>query len=230
MTDDRTLDRAARSWLEEGPTRAPDRPVEAALSRIQVTRQERDMLPRRITQMPMFAKLAAAAVVLVGIGGGAILALNDSLPSVGASPSPVGPASASPQASVADPIGEYRSLRNAVCVKATEAVSAVDLGGLYDTTLSAPERAAVNAEHVKYTDAVEAAAAELAAIDPPAALAAEHWKDVAREESIAALHGLFDERVAAGDIAGGAALDEAIVRAAQGRSEFEGANRLIGCP
>ena len=42
MTDDRSLERAARSWLEEGPTRAPDRPVDAALARIQTTRQERD--------------------------------------------------------------------------------------------------------------------------------------------------------------------------------------------
>ena len=38
MTDDRTLERAARSWLEEGPNRAPDRPVEAALSRIELER------------------------------------------------------------------------------------------------------------------------------------------------------------------------------------------------
>ena len=31
MTDDRSLERAARSWIEAGPTRAPDRVVEAAL-------------------------------------------------------------------------------------------------------------------------------------------------------------------------------------------------------
>ena len=47
MTDDRSIDRAleraARSWIEEGPTRAPDRPVDAALSRIQTTNQERDL-------------------------------------------------------------------------------------------------------------------------------------------------------------------------------------------
>ena len=30
MTDDRSLERAARSWLESGPTQAPERAVEAA--------------------------------------------------------------------------------------------------------------------------------------------------------------------------------------------------------
>src|SRR5262245_40966298 len=43
MTDDRSLERAARSWLEIGPTTAPDRPVDAALLRIQSTPQERDL-------------------------------------------------------------------------------------------------------------------------------------------------------------------------------------------
>jgi hypothetical protein len=99
------------------------------------------------------------------------------------------------------------------------------------THLLPPEgRDAVNTEHVKYTEAVEAAASELAALELLAALAEDHWKDVAREESIAALHRLFDERVAAGDIAGGAALDEAIVRAAEADQEFEDRNRLFGCP
>jgi len=31
MTDDRSLERAARSWLESGPTEAPDHAVDAAL-------------------------------------------------------------------------------------------------------------------------------------------------------------------------------------------------------
>lgn len=70
MTDDRTLDRVARSWLEEGPTRAPDRPVEAALARIQTTPQERDLrLPWRYRQMNSSLKLAvgAAAVAVAAI-------------------------------------------------------------------------------------------------------------------------------------------------------------------
>ena len=50
MTDDRSLERAARSLIEAGPTRAPERAVEAALSRIQTTSQERGLrVPWRIT-------------------------------------------------------------------------------------------------------------------------------------------------------------------------------------
>ena len=52
MTDDRSLERAARSWLETGPTQAPDRAVEAALLRIETTPQERDLrIPWRFTDM-----------------------------------------------------------------------------------------------------------------------------------------------------------------------------------
>ena len=43
MNDDRSLERAARSWLEAGPTQAPDRAVEAALLQIETTSQERDL-------------------------------------------------------------------------------------------------------------------------------------------------------------------------------------------
>jgi len=66
MNDDRTLERAARSWLEEGPTQAPDRAVDAAIARIQTTSQERELwLPWRSNRMNRFAIPAAAALVVV---------------------------------------------------------------------------------------------------------------------------------------------------------------------
>lgn len=70
MNDDRTLERAARSWLEEGPTQAPDRTVEGALSRIQATRQERDLwIPWRFPTMKPLTRIAmVAAVAAVSIG------------------------------------------------------------------------------------------------------------------------------------------------------------------
>ena len=77
MTDDRTLERAARSWLEEGPTRAPDRPVEAALSRIQTTHQERDLrIPWRFPSMNPIIRIAAAALVAAVALGGVYLAFK----------------------------------------------------------------------------------------------------------------------------------------------------------
>jgi hypothetical protein len=70
MTDDRTLERAARSWIEVGPTQAPDRAVEAALLQIQTIPQERDLrIPWRLPTMNPFARATVIAVVaLVAIG------------------------------------------------------------------------------------------------------------------------------------------------------------------
>jgi hypothetical protein len=96
MTDDRSLERAARSWLEEGPIRTPDRPIEAALARIQTTRQERDLrVPWRYKTMSPAIRLAAAAAVLVAVGVGAF-ALRQS-------PASIGTPSANPPTATANP-------------------------------------------------------------------------------------------------------------------------------
>jgi hypothetical protein len=77
MTDDRSLERAARSWLEAGPTEAPDRAVEAALLRIQTTPQERDLrIPWRLPKMTTPARVATAAVIGVLAVGGALFILG----------------------------------------------------------------------------------------------------------------------------------------------------------
>jgi hypothetical protein len=110
MTDDRSFERAARSWLEVGPTEAPDRVVEAALLRIQTTPQERDLrIPWRFPTMTTPARVAAAAVIGVLAIGGALFVLRPGLSSVGgpglspiASPSPT--AGLSPAAS-SSPVG-----------------------------------------------------------------------------------------------------------------------------
>jgi hypothetical protein len=77
MTEDRSLERAARSWLENGPTQAPDRAVEAALLRIQTTPQERDLrIPWRFSTMSTPARVATAAVIGVLVVGGAFFILG----------------------------------------------------------------------------------------------------------------------------------------------------------
>jgi hypothetical protein len=73
MTDDRSLERAAQSWLELGPTQAPDHAVDAALARIQTTRQERGpWIPWRMPTMNSASRLVAglaaiATVIVVGV-------------------------------------------------------------------------------------------------------------------------------------------------------------------
>jgi len=72
MNDDRSVERAARSWIETGPTQAPDRVVERALLTIETTRQERDLgIPWRFPIMTTPARVAAAAVTIVLLVGGA---------------------------------------------------------------------------------------------------------------------------------------------------------------
>ena len=89
MTDDRTLERAARSWLEEGPTRAPDRPVAAALARIQTTRQERGpWIPWRLPSMNPLVRVAAAAALVVVAVGGAFYLFGGRSGGIGGPPTP----------------------------------------------------------------------------------------------------------------------------------------------
>ena len=100
MTDDRSFERAARSWLEIGPTQAPERAIEAAFLEIQTTPQERDWhIPWRLPTMTNPARLAAAAVIGVLAIGGAIYAINPGGSSFGVGgqgPSPTPSPSPSP--------------------------------------------------------------------------------------------------------------------------------------
>ena len=104
MNDEQRFDRTARTWLEDGPTRAPDRAVDAALLRIQTLPQERDLrIPWRLPKMTTPARVAAAAVIGVLAVGGALYALAPGSsgpggpgPAVSPTPSPPPSASASP--------------------------------------------------------------------------------------------------------------------------------------
>jgi hypothetical protein len=97
MTDDRSLERAARSWLEAGPTEAPDRAVEAALHRIRTTPQERDLrIPWRLPKMTIPVRVAAAAVIGVVAVGGALFMLGTPGQSGVGGPGPTSSPTASP--------------------------------------------------------------------------------------------------------------------------------------
>jgi hypothetical protein len=79
MTDDRSLERAARSFIEPGPTRAPEAALERALLLIETTPQERDLrIPLRFSTMTTPARVAAAAVIGVLAIGGALFLLGKS--------------------------------------------------------------------------------------------------------------------------------------------------------
>lgn len=77
MTDDRSLERVIRSWLEEGPTVAPERPIDAAFALIDQTSQEWGQLaPWRRQIMHQSVRLAGAVVVATIAVAGAFLVFS----------------------------------------------------------------------------------------------------------------------------------------------------------
>ena len=113
MTDDRSLERAARSWLETGPSQAPDRAVDAALLQIQTTPQERDLwIPWRLPKMTTTTRIATAAGIGVLVVGGAFFAFGRSsspIAAPGQSPTPIPTATPAPTPSPS-PVADYSDL------------------------------------------------------------------------------------------------------------------------
>jgi hypothetical protein len=104
MTNDRSLERAARSWIEAGPTLAPEHVVEAALQTIESTPQERDwIVPWRslIVNGPLkYAAVAALGVLLIL---GAILVVRPPEQTVGVTYPSTGPSTPTVAPSLAPP-------------------------------------------------------------------------------------------------------------------------------
>jgi hypothetical protein len=102
MTDDRSIDRilerAARSWIELGPTAAPPRVVDAALALIDDTPQERDWFPWRSPHMTPSARVVA----LVAIGA-LVLAGAFAFAGIGGRGSPLPSTAPSPSQAAASP-------------------------------------------------------------------------------------------------------------------------------
>jgi hypothetical protein len=90
MTDDRSLERAARSWLEAGPNRAPDQAVQAALDRIESTPQDPVWpFPRIHRWIGPTYRFASAFTVIAAVAiGGLLLLQRGSGPGPAISPSP----------------------------------------------------------------------------------------------------------------------------------------------
>jgi len=87
MTANHDLERRLeRYYAAEPPSRAPDWVLQSALSTIEDTRQRRGLIAlRRYSHLTTFTKLAAAAVVVIAVGGFALWQFG---PSSGGPPAP----------------------------------------------------------------------------------------------------------------------------------------------
>jgi hypothetical protein len=166
MTDDRSLERAARSFIEVGPTRAPEAAVEAALLRIQSTSQERDWFPWRIPRMTTPLRLAllvgAAVLAIAGLG---LLASGSPGPGPAPSSSPTPAPSPSLDAAVQAPLptrlrGDWQALATAAITNVTPAGEPIQLSLDWD----GGERAWIQTstgDQVLMSDSLEAAEGEI---------------------------------------------------------------------
>ena len=102
MSNKREFEPIARAFMASGPTQLADRVLESSLAEVHHTRQRRVLLraPWRTPVMNIYAKLAAAAVVVVAVGALSVwfLSPGSSAP-VGGAPAPSASPSASPELS-----------------------------------------------------------------------------------------------------------------------------------
>jgi len=133
MTNERDFDRIARAFMADGPTQLADRVLDSSLADVHHTRQRRALLraPWRTPVMNIYAKLAAAAVVVVAVGALGVWFLNpgsssapeggeptqSAAPTAAPSPSPTPEPSAVPPSGggSAPPLtGTFTSTRNGI--------------------------------------------------------------------------------------------------------------------
>ena len=105
-------DEILAAWLDEGPTRLPDATRRAIAVAARTTDQKRRSMwaPWRIVPMPMFARVAAVAIAVIAIAGGAVYFLG---PNQGVG---VPPPAALPTASSALTWTSYHSSRFAYTI------------------------------------------------------------------------------------------------------------------
>jgi hypothetical protein len=232
MSEDKRYERGARTWLEEGPTRAPERAIEDALATIEVTPQERNLrVPWRMPVMSLPIRLAAVAVLVALAAGGTYLvagALPDTSPTV----TPV-PAVASPSPDAAeDAMVAYRGTRNEICNAAMIAKDplAKRYANVTDPAASETERAdAVEAlkELVVLNDGV---ADQLAAVGVPPEFVAEHATNLAQFRDLTTLVREVAALLDAGNVADAGAVDRATDLIGRQIEAWESRNRLFPCP
>jgi hypothetical protein len=225
--DDRSLERAARSWLEEGPTQAPDWAVDAALIRTQRTRQETSLqLPRRLSPMrPLFrvAPLALVAVVALALG---LYSLRPGATGGQPTQPPLATASAPPTATPAPTdttLAAYRAARDAVCARLTASP-------IPDVPDWAADPSAAAAFLTAAIDRGNQEVTALAALSAPSTVEAEHLANIQTARDTVAVLDHERQLLLDGKVSDALAVDAATAPLNSSFQAFEAKYGLAACP
>ena len=229
MNAGRDVERQISAWLtDEATDRSRDRVLAAVHQAVERMPQRRFGAGWRDPMYvnPTRLALMAAALVVAVVGGAVIGRMTTS----GGSGAPA-PA-ATPSGAPVDPMVQYRIERDEICERYVAETDPLrpQFEDLYDQEESiserAPKVAALDAFAAQYDLMVD----ELAELDAPPQIAADHSAAVARYDAVASLiHGIV-ERLNAGDLAGAESLGLGTDPIGIEIEQFERNYGLVGCP
>ena len=237
MNDEQRFDRSVRSWLDDGPSRAPVRTVEAAISQITTTPQERDLrVPWRTPPMTFPVRIAALAVVVALLAAGAAIIVSGARttsppqtppPAIGESPTPA-PATEN----VGDALAAYAQARNTICDEAESEAAALRPRYENAWNADAPEadRMAAVAALADAAGLGDRVLGQLRAMDVPPEQVADHAANIAHMEDLTALIRIDVSLLQEGRLVEAVAIDRATEPIAAKVEQFERRLGLHGCP
>ena len=229
MNAGRDVERLIAGWLaEEAAPRAPDRVLDGARRSITRTGQRRIVVAWREPMYMSPLRLAGiAAALAVAMVGAAWFGRMTASPGVGG---PVVTPTPSPGAEVT--LEAYRTARNEICDRYAAELNPLkpQMDGIYDAATPAADRTAKIQLLSHYADRNDAMIAELGALTPPNAIAAEHDATVVKGEDTGSLIRQAVTRATAGDLAEAIALDLATDPLSRAIEAYESKYRLHNCP
>ena len=232
MNAERDVQRLVTHWLaEEAEVRAPDRVLHSARRTIDRTRQRRLVVAwREPMYVSPFRLATAAAVVVVALVGAAFLGRMTALPGAGGAPTPSTAPAPTTDATAA--FAAYSSARNEICTRYDAETQPLrsQFDNLYDPSETAAERAPKIAALAAFGSAYHEMVTELAALEAPAEIVADHAADVARFDAVAGMIDGIVTRLNTGDLAGAESLDQATDPMTADTEQFESRKSLTACP
>ena len=190
-------------WLEADPDLAPREVLATVLAAFPSIPQRRaSRVPRRLPNMTLALRAAAAILVVAVIGGGALLFLRGS-PNGGGVGAPPATASPSPSPSPMSVVA-FTAAHNSICSDAAAALNPVKdrFVGVFDASLTEAQRTDWAAALGEFSTGYTSMIGKLTALRPPPELAADHQGDL---DDLRAIVPLVDDTAAklrAGDLVG----------------------------